>query len=489
MSIEEISVGTTPSSTLTPVTFSGVSNYASDFQSVIDRAVNIAQLPITQLTNETSDISSEEQLATGIQSAVATLATTVTALGNLGTNQGITGSSSDTSLAEVSNTTTTTPGSYTLSNISSLAAAASYTTTNGYADATTTAVSTTGTMQLDINGTPSTIDLTGSGDNNLNGLASAINALDLGVTASVIDTGTGSTPYYLSLSENATGQNTIQLVDDPTGADTQVALTGTDGSNASFEIAGQTVTSASNTISNVIPGMSFTLTGTTTGSQSVTLTAASDSSQISDQLQNFVGQYNAVQTLLNAQIGSNAGLLTGNSMISGVESALQSLLNYQAPGGGAIQNLTELGVGMQDTTGVLTFNQSTADPTLPPPFDSLSSSQIAAAFSFLGSSTSGFGVLASNLTEWSDSVTGEIAGQETEWQTDTTNINTQITNLTDQATQMQTNLQAELQAADSQIAQLQSQQQILSESIQSENFTAFGYNNTNTQSFTPSDGG
>jgi len=54
-------VSTTPTA-LTPLTFSGVSNYAGDFQSVITRAVNIAQLPITQLTNETADISSKEQL-------------------------------------------------------------------------------------------------------------------------------------------------------------------------------------------------------------------------------------------------------------------------------------------------------------------------------------------------------------------------------------------------------------------------------------------
>ncbi len=474
----------TPTSTLTPLSFSGVSNYANDFQAVITRAVNIAQLPITQLTNETSDISSKEQLATSLQSAVASLAATMTNLGNLGANGALTGSSSDTSVAEVDSTTATTPGSYSIANVSSLAAAASYTTTNGYANATTTAVSTTGTMQLDINGTPSTIDLTGSGDNNLNGLASAINALNLGVTASVIDTGTGSTPYYLSLSANATGSNTIQLIDDPTGADTQLALTGNSGSNASFDIAGQTVSSASNTITNVIPGMTFTLTGTTTGTQSVSLTASTDPSQISSQLQSFVTQYNAVQTLLREQIGSNAGLLTGNTMISGVQGALQSLLNYRATSG-AIPSLTALGVGMQDNTGVLSFNQSNTDPTLPPPFSSLSSSQIAAAFSFLGSSTTGFGALANNLTEYSDSLTGSIAGQESEWQTDTTNINTQITNLTNQANQMQTTLEAALQSADSHIAQLQSQQQLLSESIQSENFTAFGYNNTNTNSFTP----
>jgi flagellar capping protein FliD len=89
----------------------------------------------------------------------------------------------------------------------------------------------------------------------------------------------------------------------------------------------------------------------------------------------------------------------------------------------------------------------------------------------------------------SDSVNGSIAGQENEWQIDTTNINTQITNLTSQANQMQTTLEAELRSADSRIAQLQSQQQLLSESIQSLNFTAFGYNNTNTNSFTPSSGG
>ncbi len=474
-------MGTTSTSALTPLSFSGVSNYANDFQSIINRAVSIAQLPITALQNQESDISSEAQLATSLQTAVASLATTVTNLGNLGTNQGVTGSSSDTSVAEVDDTSATTPGSYEITNVMSLASAASATTTHGYADDTTTAVSTTGTMQLVINGTAVSpnIDLTGSGQNNLNGLVSAINALNAGVTASVIDTGTGSTPYYLSISANATGDNTIQLVDDPNGADTQVALTSSGGSNAQFDINGQPVISATNTISSVIPGMTFTLTGTTSGTQSVTLAAATDPTQISGQLQTFVTQYNAVQALLNAQIGPAAGLLTGNSMISGVEGALQSLLQYRAAG--SIQNLTDLGVGMADTTGVMSFDQST--------FNSLSSSQISAAFSFLGSSSTGFGQLANNLTEFSDPADGLIAGQETEWQTDTTNINTQITNLTSQANQMQTTLQTELQSADSQIAQLQSQQQILSESIQSLNFTAFGYNNTNTQTFTPSSGG
>jgi flagellar hook-associated protein 2 len=471
-------VSTTPSA-LTPLSFTGVSNYANDFQSVISRAVSIAQLPITALTNHQSDITSEGQLASGLQSAVASLATMVTNLGNLGTNGGLTGSSSNTAFAQVNNITMTSPASFQISNVSSLASIAAYSTTNGYASATTTPVSSSGTMQLVINGTAVTpnINLTGTGQNNLTGLASAINALNAGVTATVISTGTGATPNYLSISDNSTGQNTIQLVENPAGTPSQIALSGNSGSNASFEVNGQPVISSTNTISTVIPGMTFTLTGTTTGTQSATLAVASDPTQISGQLQNFVSQYNNVTQLLSAQIGPNAGLLLGNSMINGINMALQGLVNYRGTGTGGIENLADLGIEISET-GVMSLNQNT--------FNELTTSQIATAFTFLGSSTTGFGAQSGLLTDYSDPITGSIAGQRSEWTTDTTNITNHINTLVDQANQMQQTLSAELQSADEQIANLQSQQQALSASIQSLNFTAFGYNNTNTSNFTPS---
>ena len=474
-------MSTTPS-TLSPLTFTGLSPYASDFQSILTRAVDIAQLPITQLENEESDISSQSQLATAIQSATASLATTLTNLNELGTNQSLTGSSSNTALVQVNNSSLASPSSFTISNITSLASTASYSTTNGYANATTAPVSTTGTMQLVINGTAVTpnINLTASGANNLNGLAKAINALNAGVTATVINTTTGATPYYLSLSANTSGQNNIQLVDDPTGADTQVALSGSAGGNANFQLNGQTVVSSSNTISNAIPGMTFTLVGTTTGpTQTVTLSAASNPTQISNVLQTFVSQYNSLQTLLNAQIGTNAGLLLGNSMITGVQQALHGLMNFNGGGTSGVQTLEDLGIEMADNTGVMSFNQTT--------FNKLTSSQIQSGFSFLASTT-GFGSLAGTLTAYSDPVSGSIAGQETQWQTETTNLTTQINTLVDQANNMQSTLDAKLQAADSLIMQLQTQQQQLTAEIQSLNFTAYGYASTNTNTFNSSTG-
>jgi predicted nucleic acid-binding Zn-ribbon protein len=85
-------------------------------------------------------------------------------------------------------------------------------------------------------------------------------------------------------------------------------------------------------------------------------------------------------------------------------------------------------------------------------------------------------------------VNGSIAGQETQWQTETTNLNSQINTMVDNANLMQQTLAAKLQAADSQIVQLQSQQQALTAAIQSLNFTSFGYNNTNTSTFNPNSG-
>jgi flagellar hook-associated protein 2 len=281
------------------------------------------------------------------------------------------------------------------------------------------------------------------------------------------------------LFRSTSGQNNIQLIDDPSGAKTQVALTGSSGSNADFYLQGQHIVSPTNTNTTAIPGMTFTITGTTAANQTATLSAASNPGQISTQLQTFVSQYNTLQNLLNAQIGPKAGLLLGNSMISGVQQALHGLMNFSGGGTSGVQTLEDLGIQMADNTGVMSFNSSI--------FNALTPSQIQTAYSFLASKT-GFGTLANTLTAYSDPITGSIAGAETQWQTATTNLNNQINTLVDRANQMQSTLDAKLQAADSLIVQMQTQQQALTAAVQSLNFASYGYSNTNTSTFNPSSG-
>jgi flagellar capping protein FliD len=184
---------------------------------------------------------------------------------------------------------------------------------------------------------------------------------------------------------------------------------------------------------------------------------------------------------LNAQIGPSGGLLSGNSLIYGVQSALRGLVNFN--GTGAIKSLSDIGIEL-DSSGVMSFNQTTTDPTRHIAFDSLTSAQIAGAFSFLSSAT-GFGSLASSLTQYSDPVSGAIQSQQDQFTATDTRLNDQIGTMTDQVNAMQTALSAQLQAADSQIAQMQSQQQLLTATLQGLNFASYGYQSSNPTTFAP----
>ena len=115
------------------------------------------------------------------------------------------------------NTGATSAATYTISDITSVAKAASETSKIGYADSSATPISTTGVVKLVVGAKSYDITLT-PGTNNLVGLRNAINNLGVGATASVITTGTGLNPNYLSISANSSGAAALQLFDDPDGA-------------------------------------------------------------------------------------------------------------------------------------------------------------------------------------------------------------------------------------------------------------------------------
>ena len=390
-------MGTTSSSLTSlfqPLTFSGVSQYSSDFQSILTRAQSIAELPLQSLSNEQSQLQSEVTAATGFGSAVSSLTSAVQALGTLGTG-GLTASSSDSSLVTAQATGATTDATYNITDITSVATAASESSLNGYADTTTTAVSTTGSLNLVVGTTTTPITL-GTGQNNLNGLVSAINNANAGVTAQVLTTSKGD---YLSVSANSPGENAISLVDDPTGAATQLLTSQNPGANTTFDLNGVPVSEPSTTINDVVPGMTFTISGTTTTNQTVTVSLAPDSSQLSQDLQTLVSAYNSVGTQVNGQVGSNAGSLSGNPVVWQTRSAMQQLVNYFDNSNSSIHSLADLGISLDDT-GTMSLSSTAVS--------ALSASQITAAFQFLGSATTGFGALASNLDAISNSVTGTV---------------------------------------------------------------------------------
>src|SRR5580704_9241018 len=129
-----------------PITLTSVSQYSSDFQSILNRAVAIANLPVQQLENTDNDVLSQESQLATLGSAVSSFEGSLTALGTLGSSQALSASSSDSSIVTAQATGATTAATYTISDITSIASAASETSLTGFADNSTAPVSTSGTL-------------------------------------------------------------------------------------------------------------------------------------------------------------------------------------------------------------------------------------------------------------------------------------------------------------------------------------------------------
>ena len=138
----------TPSS-FSPLQFTGISQYSSDFQQILSRAVSIAQIPIMQLTNQETEITQEETTLGNLNSAVAAVGSALQAIGNLNAGGGaLTASSTNSAMVSATVTGTTAPTSYSISNVTSVATPAFERTTNSLPDTTSTQVAASGAFQL-----------------------------------------------------------------------------------------------------------------------------------------------------------------------------------------------------------------------------------------------------------------------------------------------------------------------------------------------------
>jgi flagellar hook-associated protein 2 len=418
------------------------------------------------MQNDQADLISKKQLLSGLGSAISGLAGAVQRLGLVGETKAASAFSSNSDKVSVT-AAGAVSGSHVISEVTSVARAASETSAAGYATADTTTVSSTGTMQLVLGTTTKQIVL-GPGKNNLNGLRDAINALGIGVTATVLNTGAVGAPYFLSVAATSTGVTTLQLRDTPDVPASNILTTATptQGANAVFKLDGLPVTRSDNVVSGVIPNVTFTILGTTGVNETVHLSFASDRSQMADALADLASSYNSVVDLVNAQIGEGAGLLSGDSLIRQTQSALRELTSHRS-NGSTIRNLADLGIEL-DSAGRMSFKEDR--------LGALSTSELSEAFGFLGSTTTEFGGLWRQLNTFSDPLTGLVKLQQEQYDAADDRLTVQISELAERVNVMQTSLSARLQSADTLLALLESQQALLSASVDSLNLALYGKN-------------
>ncbi len=82
---------------ITPATFNGTSQYAGDLQQAITNAVNIASVPMDNLENSVLTLQGQSSELTTLQSDFANIGSAITSLDSANNSNGLSASASDTS--------------------------------------------------------------------------------------------------------------------------------------------------------------------------------------------------------------------------------------------------------------------------------------------------------------------------------------------------------------------------------------------------------
>lgn len=224
-----------------------------------------------------------------------------------------------------------------------------------------------------------------SSNNSLQGIRDTINAAKLGVTATIVNDG-GTTPYRLVLKSDSNGaSNSLKITSsgdasvdsllshDPAGTQN---LTQTEtAQNAVFKVNGVEVTKSSNTITDVIQGVTFTLNKS---DATTTLTVARDAAGINASVTSFVKAYNDLSaTLTNLSAydpaSKRGAILQGDSTVRSLQTQLRGMLSKAVVGtSGALTTLTDIGITTQKD-GSLALNQSKLDSAMANNFSDLAS--------------------------------------------------------------------------------------------------------------------
>ena len=441
---------------LSPLTFTGISQFSNDFQTILDRAVKIAQVPIQQLQNRDGDVIQKKTLLSGFSSGVSGLASAIEALSEVASKRALSASSSDSTVVAAVNAGADSTATYTINSITSIAKAASERSLTGYADSAATPVGSTGAFQLKVGADTYDFTLT---NNTLVGLRDKLNTLGAGITASILTTAGGN---YLSVAANTTGAQALELRDAPLGANTNLLTATNQGADLVFHLNGIQVQQSRNLVNSVVPGLAFT--ALTESANPVTLTLASDRSQLTAALQSFAQAYNTSRGQVNSQTGSSAGLLTGDSAVLQVGSTLRQI-SAQRLASGSVKSLADLGMTF-DSNGTMKFDSSAVD--------GYTSTQLNDAFTFLANSSTGLGRFAGSLRQISDPINGLIKVEQDGLDRVDRTLQDQIAKLTDRMAVMRKGLSLRLQQADTLLASLESQQNTVKASLQGLNVVLYG---------------
>jgi flagellar hook-associated protein 2 len=447
-----------------------------DVESIITKLVAVERQPISTLQTEASTLQSKLSSMGKVQSYLSALQDAARKLSDAGTWKAVSASASDASAMTVAASDGATAGAYNVT-VSHLAMAQSV-ASGAFAGSSDTVGS--GTLNITLGSwnaddsaftpktgaTPVAITI-GDGDT-LAAVRDKINAAGAGVVASIVNDASGA---RLSIRSKDTGvENAFQItVNDATDAvdndanglsrlaydpanSAAVMTRYQPAQNAQASINGLDVSSASNTLSNVLDGLSLTLAKES--ATPVTVTVSQDNTSMGKAISDFAKAYNDVVSYLREQTAYNAdtkkgGSLQGDSGAVALLAQLRKLAGSSTSASTVFTRLTDIGLEPQKD-GTLKTTQSKVDAALAKLPD------LKAALATLGT-----GGATDGLARQFKTLTDTLLGSDGLIETRTEGLNARIKQnsdrqamLEDHADQFEQRVRARYEALDTQMAGL-----------------------------------
>ena len=432
--------------------FSGNSRYASDFQAVIDRAVAIATLPKTQMESARTALQDQSTALSTLDTRFSSLQSAINSLETATGNSSLYSTVSPTVSGDAAATATVgsgaLEGTYSL-QIDDLGAYSSVMSSSGtgVTDPGSGGISssksytlTVGSRQYDI----------AAASSSLSDLVTAINSrAGSDVRATLINAGSGTADYRLSLETTHLGSFALQLNDGTknlldTASTVNTSLV--DGWTAKYKAGNSAQLESDSRTLTLSTGLTVEMEKETTSA--LTIQVNRNPSVISGALNSFVNAYNATVDELDKHRGKNGGALAGQSIVYTLDRSLSELTSYS--GSGAVGSLRDLGLKL-DKDGKLSFDSSV--------FSDATSGGLTNAFSFLGSQDgSGFlKTAADTLSGIEDLTNGTLKSAITSTTSSLTSQDTRISDEQDRIDALKERLQAQMATSDALIAQMEQQ--------------------------------
>jgi len=339
---------------------------------LVDQLVAAERKPTeTRLTRETQQTEAMLSAYGKLRSAVTELRLPMRQLSSPDNLKAFSASSSNEDIGVSVDSAKASRGTYSV-EVTSMASAQALASQSVFSDKDATSVG-QGTLQLTVGDKITDITIDDSNDT-LQGLANAINESGAGVSAGVIDTGSGyqlvmsadetgtANAVNISATEDAGAPGLASFAFDPADPTANPDMKQTIAANdAVMEINGVAVTRSNNTFENVIDGLTFDVKDLGTSTVSVN----QDLGAVSDRVQGFVDKFNGLQSTIDSLAGFNSetgqgSMLTGDSTIRGIQNQLRGILTRVVPGmeNASVRSLADVGITTDWETGGLEFDRA-----------------------------------------------------------------------------------------------------------------------------------